>query len=270
MEKYIDYIENTLADEADSTTLYRYKRQLLDQMTARANEITRAGLKDEQVMLDLIRDEFPDLQAGYREFEEQERRKKRTRTRRKAALIGTPCYLLLLTALYLAVSFLTGRWAQTWLMMVGGVFLMLIFYSVFAIKKLCGMRRLFHPIARVLIAVDIMLAATFVFLFCLMLFDLPHVWVVLIAGVIALLAGDAVFAAVTRQKLAVINYLLYIPAVSALLYVILGACGVIPWSPGWMLVLLGVLADILVIAGVMVNNSRYKYKPEVDDVWNEN
>lgn len=270
MEKYIDYIEDALAAEADCDTLYRYKRAVLEQMNDRAGAITRAGLTDGQVMLDLIRDEFPDLQVGYREFEEQERRKKRTHAHRKAALIGTPCYLLLLTALYLAVSFLTGRWAQTWLMMVGGVFLMLIFYSVFAIKKLCGMRRLFHPIARVLIAVDIMLAATFVFLFCLMLFDLPHIWVVLIAGVIALLAGDAVFAVVTRQKLAVINYLLYIPAVSALLYVILGACGVIPWSPGWMLVLLGVLADILVIAGVMVNNSRYKYKPEVDDVWNEN
>lgn len=103
-----------------------------------------------------------------------------------------------------------------------------------------------------------------------MLFDPPHIWTVFIGGVIVLLIADAVFAAVTRQKLAVINYLLYIPAAAALLYVILGAVGAIPWSPGWMIVLLGVLVDLFVIAGVMVNNSRYKYKPEVDDVWNEN
>ena len=114
-----------------------------------------------------------------------------------------------------------------------------------------------------------MLVAVYVFLFCLMLFDPPHIWVVLIGGVIALLIADAVFAAVTRQKLAIINYLIYIPAGSALLYVILGGIHAVPWSPGWMIVLLGVLADILVAAGVMINNSRYIYKQEVEDVWNE-
>lgn len=270
MEKYIDYIEETLAGEADSGTLYRYKRKLIDEMTARANEITHAGLTDEQVMFDLIRDEYPDLHAGYRKFAEAERLKKRAKARRKAALIGVPCYILLLTVLYLGVSFLTGHWAQTWLIMVGCIFLLILFGTGIAIKKLCGMRRIFHPIARVLIAIDIMLVAVYIFLFCLMLFDPPHIWTVIIAGVIALFIADGIFAAVTRQKLAVINYLLYIPAISALLYVILGAVGAIPWSPGWMIILLGVLADILVVAGVLINNSRYKYKPEVDDVWNEN
>lgn len=270
MEKYIDYIEGTLAGESGGDTLYRYKRQVLNQMTDRAREITRAGMKDEQVTFDLIRDEFADLKAGYRQFAEQARLKSRAKARRKMMLIGTPCYILLLVAFYLAVSFLTGHWAQTWLIIVGGIFLLLLFFSAIGIKKLCGMRRIFHPFARLLIAIDVMLVATFVFLFCLMLFDPPHIWTVFIGGVIALLIADAVFAAATRQKLAVINYLLYIPAVAALLYVILGAVGAIPWSPGWTLVLLGVLVDLLVIAGVMVNNSRYKYKPEVDDVWIEN
>ncbi len=270
MEKYIDYIENALAGESGGDTLYRYKRQILDQMTERALEITGAGMKDDQVTFDLIRDEFSDLKAGYLEFAEQSRLKARSKARRKMMLIGAPCYILLLVALYLAISFLTGHWAQTWLIIVGGIFLMLLFFSGIGIKKLCGMRRLFHPFARLLIAIDVMLVATFVFLFCLILFHIPHIWTVLIGGVIALLIADAVFAAATRQKLAVINYLLYIPASSALLYVILGAVGAIPWSPGWMIILLGVLADILVIAGVIINNSRYKYKPEVDDVWNEN
>lgn len=270
MERYIDYIEDTFAGIADNGTLYRYKRKLIDEMTERANEITHAGLTDEQVLFDLIKDEYPDLQAGYREFAEAERLKKRTKARRKTMLIGIPCYILLLVVLYLGISFLTGRWSQTWLMIVGGVFLLVLFCTGIAIKKLCGMRRLFHPIARALLAIDIMLVATFIFLFCLILFDPPHIWTVFIGGVIALLIADAIFAAVTRQKLAIINYLLYIPAIAALLFVILGAVGAIPWSPGWMLVLLGVLVDIFVVIGVLINNSRYKYKPEVDDVWNEN
>lgn len=269
MEKIIDYIEDSLAGIPDDGTLYRYKRKILNEMDERADEITHAGLKDEQVLADLLCDEYGDLKAGFRKFAEEERLKKRARSRRKAILIGTPLYVLLLTAIYLGVSFLIGHWAQTWLIMVGGIFLLILFLSGIGVKKLCGMRRLFHPIARILVAIDVMLVAVFVFLFCLMLFDPPHIWVVIIAGVIALLIADAIFAAVTHQKLAIINYLLYVPAGAALLYVILGGVHAVPWNPGWMIVLLGVLADILIVAGVMINNSRYIYKQEVEDVWNE-
>ena len=86
--------------------------------------------------------------------------------------------------------------------------------------------------------------------------------------IIAMFVSDAVFAAVTRQKLAIINYLLYIPASAAMLYVVLGAQSVVPWTPGWLIVILGVLADLAVMAGVIINNSRYVYKQE-DDEWNE-
>ena len=44
MESFIDYIENTLQGERDDATLYHFKRQLLDKMTERANEITQGGL----------------------------------------------------------------------------------------------------------------------------------------------------------------------------------------------------------------------------------
>lgn len=270
MEEYIRYIEDTLAGMPDDGTLYRYKRKVLDEMTERANEITHAGLKDEKVLADLVEDEFPDLKGGYARFREEERRKQRAKKRRMAMLIGIPAYVLVVTFLYLVISFATGRWAQTWLIMEGGMSLLILFATGLGVCKLCTMRRIFHPIARVLIALDIMLAVTFVFLFCLVLFQPAKIWLVFIGGVIALLAADAIFAAVTRQKLAIINYLLYIPACTALLYVILAALAVIPWSPGWMIILLGVLADIAIIIGVMINNSKYIYRQEVEDVWNEN
>ena len=127
MEKCIDYIEDSLAGIPDDGTLYRYKRKVLEEMDARADEITHAGLKDDQVMTDLLCSEYPDLKSGFQKFAEEDRLKRRARTRRKAILIGTPLYVLLLVALYLAVSFLTGHWAQTWLIIVGGIFLLVLF-----------------------------------------------------------------------------------------------------------------------------------------------
>ena len=66
MQDYVDYIEMTFQGEKDNGTLYRYKRQLLDRMTARAAEITHAGLRDEKVLYDLVISEFPDLPGDYR------------------------------------------------------------------------------------------------------------------------------------------------------------------------------------------------------------
>lgn len=54
MSSYIDYIEDTLQGVPNDGTLYRYKRQVLDQMSERAAEVTHAGLRDEKVLTDQI------------------------------------------------------------------------------------------------------------------------------------------------------------------------------------------------------------------------
>ena len=61
MKNFIDYIETSCADLGSSQSAYRYKKKVLDEMTERANEITRTGLKDEKVLCDIITEEYPDL-----------------------------------------------------------------------------------------------------------------------------------------------------------------------------------------------------------------
>ena len=65
MKDFIEYIESSCSGIADTPTLYRYKKKILDEITERANEITHSGLKDEAVLCDLIKDEYPDLQEPY-------------------------------------------------------------------------------------------------------------------------------------------------------------------------------------------------------------
>lgn len=241
MKDFIDYIENSCKGLPDSPTLYRYKKKMLDLATERANEITHSGLSDDKVLLDLIKDEFPDIKDGFSAFAEEEKATNRAKLMRKLIAIGSTAFVLLLFIVYFAVSFSAGRWDITWLMIVGGFSALIIYLLSFAIKRLCKMKKIFQPIARLLTALCIMLATVFAFLFCLMVVPMSKPWTIVLGGVIGLFIADGVFAAVTKQKLAFINYFLYIPASAALLYVILGAYEVVPWSPGWIIVIGGVL-----------------------------
>ena len=89
----------------------------------------------------------------------------------------------------------------------------------------------------------------------------------MIGGIAAMFAADSLYIAVTRQKLAVIFYLAYIPAFFSLLYVIFGAAGLLPWSPGWVIIPLSLLLDVVVIAVLLIYNK--KISREVARHWNE-
>lgn len=269
MKDFVEYIESSCAGIADTPVLYRFKRKLLDEITERANEVTASGLSDDNVVYDLIKDEHPDLKAEYAKFAEEYRLKKRASFMRKVIAIGTVLFAVVMFLLYFTLSFSTGRWDLTWLIIVGGVFAIVIFLLSFLIKRLCRMKRIFHPIARMLVAGSIMLVTVFAFLTALVVFDMELAWTIIPAGIIVMFVSDGIFARITRQKLRIINYFIYIPAAAAMLYVILGAHLVVSWNRGWLLVILGVAVDIAIMLGVAINNSRYIYKQEDDDEWND-
>ena len=270
MNSYIDYIEDTLQGIPDDGTLYRYKRQVLDQMSERAAEVTHAGLRDEKVLTDLIISEFPNLKDGFENFCAADRKEKHKKLVNKIMLFGTPALALLLLVLYLAVSFLTDAWSRTWLIFADGFLCWAVFLLGVGVARVTQMRRIFHPIARVLLALAVMCVDTAIFLLVLMFTGFLQAWVIFPAGVVGILLADAVYAHVTHQKLRIINYLVYIPIAAPMLYVVLGGLRVIPWDPGWIIILLGVAIDVILLIATMVNNSKYKYKPEVEQAWNEN
>lgn len=272
MEKnYIDYIEGALQNAPDKNgTLYRYKRRVLDQMTARAAEVTHAGLRDDKVLTDLLISEFPDLSGGYARFCAEDQKERHKKLVNKVMLFGTPALAILLLVLFLAVSFLTDAWRLTWLIFADGFLLWAVFLLGVGVARLTAMRRLMHPIARLLLALAVMCADTAVFLLVLMFTGLSAAWVIFPAGVVGILLADAVYAQATRQKLRIINYLVYIPVAATMLYVVLGGLHLLPWSPGWLLVPLAVLVDLILVIAAVSNNAKYKYDPEVEQAWNGN
>ena len=268
MESYIRYIENALSGAPDDPVLFRFKKGILDEMTARANALTATGLHDEQVLSDLVISEHPDLRGEYNTYAAAANKKRRKAAFLKWNIIGSVLYVLALVTVYLTVSFLTRDWAHTWLIMEGGMSLWLGYLLVLGIKKCTAMRRAFHPIARVLLALLIMLISVFVFLFCLAVLHLAKSWLVFIAAVALLFLADGIYAAATHQKMAIINWLIYVPAMAPMIYILLCATGVLPWSPGWLIMPGSVLVDIVLVIAALIHNSKYVYKQEVAEPWN--
>lgn len=263
MNNLIEYIETSCENLGDNQSAYRYKKKILDDMTERYNEITHAGLKDEKVITDLIADEFCDLEADFAKYEKKKRRAKLLKI---GLPVGGLCFLILILVAYFTVSAVTDAWSKTWLIIVGGVFAMIIFYLSLAIVKLCSMRRVFHPIARVLIVGSTVLLAVFMFLFFLMMIPELLAWPILPGGVIVALLADLAFAFATKQKLRTISLFVYMPAVSTMLYIILSAYNVVSWGGGWPIILLGLFADLVYIFYVVISNAKYfMYKQEVEE-----
>lgn len=266
MKSFVDYIETSCSVLENNRSTYMYKKRILERMVARSQELKKAGMKDEKVILDMLADEIGNLEEGYQQFIADEKRKRRTKLMKIGFPVGGLVTLLITLVTYFIVSDITGAWSKTWLIIVGAVFAMTIFYLSFAIRKLCTMRRIFHPIARVLIAGCVMLVTVFVFLFCLMMFPQLTTWPIVIAGVGLMLIADAIFAFVTKQKFRTISLLVYMPAIAAFIYIIFAAYHIVTWSGGWMIVLLGVVADIVYIISTIMSNMKYfMYRQEVEE-----
>ena len=267
MNSFIDYIETSCEKLKDNRMTYLYKKKLLDRMTQRANEITAAGLKDEKVLTDLIAGEFGDLYANYPAFEKEEKKRILNKKLKVIFPVGGLIYLVLMFITYFAVSDSTGEWDKTWLIIVGGIFAMIIFFSSFGINKLCHMRRVFHPIARVLTAGCVMLFTVFIFLFLLMMLPEDTVlWPILPGGIALAFCNDLVFAYTTKQKFRTISFFVYMPAIATMIYIILSAYGITTWAGGWPIILLGLVVDLGYIISIVMSNMKYfMYKQEVDE-----
>ena len=267
MENFADYIDGCFEQKTDSEDMYRYKKELLNNMIDTANSLQRSGLKDEKVIFDLTLSQYPEPVEGFREYEKKLEIKRRSKRRHYLNSVLSLAYVLLLTVVYLTYSFLSKNWLHSWLIMEGGVTALIIYHfmrlTVFASKKR------FYPISRLLVAFSVMLTAVFAFLVCRTALYIMNSYLIFLGAIGIMFIGDAVFSAVTHQKFAIINYLLYIPAVAAMIYVILGILGAVSWNPGWLIMVASVILDIIVMVIAVVRNKSFKVG-EVEDQWKGN
>ena len=267
MEQYINYLNEALPEHGDSV-LYKFKRKTLEDMTARAGEIASRGISNRKVIDDLVISEHSDLAAEFKEFSGKELSKYKTRRNIILNLVGSAIYLLLVVVAFLGVSFVTQRWDMTWAIVVDGVLLWVVYLLSLGVNKFASMKKIFHIFARMFLAGGVIVFFVAIFIGVVALTDIPRSWVLIFFGLIAMLVCDGAFAVLAKHKLAIITWLMYLPAISAFLYIIIGALGILKWSEGWIIIPLSLVIDLIIIFISIAKNS--KEKMEVADVWSEN
>ncbi len=259
MSGYINYVNSSLADVEESKSLYLFKQKIIGEMTKRANELIEKGVKDDNVITNIIISEYPDLKAGYWQEIATSNNKKKKIKYTKVGFLGVVGYILALVFVFLAVSFITSAWQKTWLIIVAGLLIpagLLMIASAFKGKK-GGI------IQRAGIFFGVMLIVTVIFLLLLIVFGITKSWILFLLGIVAALIVDAGYTTACKEKVTYGTYILYLPVVAALIYVVGGIAGFIPWHPGWMLIVGSVIVDIVILIYKVMTSK----KPEEEDLW---
>lgn len=270
MKKITEYIEKAFADIPDSKAAYNFKQKLFDEVTDRANEITHAGISDENVIADLIISEHPDIKGEYNAVVREIRAKKRKKNKMIFRVVGSVLYFLVTLFAFLAVSIITKDWAHTWVFMVSAVLIYISYILFLVIGLLTRRRSMFHPLSRILLAVNVFIYAVVIFLCLAVAFHVTRPWLVFLFAVIAMMAADGIYAEKAAERFAIFFHLLYIVPSAAMIYVILSILGVIPWHPGWLIIpgSLIIVAIVILIRIYKHNKDKELEETEADSEWN--
>ncbi len=263
MKNYPDFIENQMKNHPNNELTFSYKKSVLEAMEKRSALLQKRGLDDENVIIDLVCSENMNIEQGYFDFLAKEKDKKRIKNLPRN--IGI--YMIVLILAFLSIGFTTSVWHPTWLLIEGGVTFMVIYLLVFLTAHLTDTP--LFPLARLCVAGSVMMLAQFIFLVIRIPFGVENAYLLFPAAVALMLIADGILASLTKQKFAFLSWLLYIPAVTGLLYVLLGITGFIPWHPGWWMMVAAVAADIFLVVGTVLYKGRYSIKQELENIWKE-
>ena len=285
MKDFIEYIEKSCESLPDNHTAYLYKKEILDEMIDRANEVTHSGLKDEKVLADLMADEYPNLEGNYYAWAKEYKKKQHAKIMRLASVVGCVLTFFISLILFFVIGenatftyygynddvlglHTVSAYRNAWLIILGAIFGIIIFCLGFGIKRICKMRRVFHPIARAMIVLCVTIIMVFAFLCALMLSTNPletKMWPIVIAGIILALVADICFAFATKQKFRTITTMIYMPIISTMVFVILNAYGLVG-SFGGLVIISGLIVDVIYALILVASNAKYFiYKQEDDE-----
>lgn len=267
MNSLSNYIELNLSGIKSTDALYEYKSNILSKMHERANELQSRGLSDTNVINDLILEEYPDLKSDFFAMQKNLSNKNKTRSTLFSALSLGILYILSLTVLFLSYSFITNNWAKSWLIMVGGVFLLIL--TIFFIAAKRAAKKRMYKTARSFTAAFISILTVFSFLYSQIILEINKSYLIFIVAVALAISADILLAHITKQKFAIINFLLGFPAISALSYVALALFGLVSWHPYWLIIVNAVIVDFVIISVLLLRNSK-KYELEENIIWQEN
>ncbi len=264
MKKYTDYcehIERTMSPYSNEKVNFVFKRNILDDMKFRTNEVMKRGLKDEKVAHDLILDEYNSARIlrDYKRYLQDLKEKKQIKL---TPIIAVAC-ILFSVLVFLVIGFITDIWHPTWLIIEGTAtagIMALMLTAVTILRR----HKMLYALMRALVAGSVMVGTQFLFLFIRIVFDNEKAYLIFLFALAMMFIGDLILATVTKQRLVFVNYLITIPLVFIFAFVIFGLITGL-WKIGRILIIIGFVLDIGVIAQLAIKNKKLAYNPEEEE-----
>jgi magnesium-transporting ATPase (P-type) len=147
---------------------------------------------------------------------------------------------------YLAVSFASGRWDASWLIILGGVVVSVIVYGGFLIAKFSKQGK--HLVPRLSLAISIILAFVLIFLCLITLIEVQKVWILFLIMAIAITGADTVYSYWVNAKDRLVSLVIFILIAFCLEYVVLALVELLSWHPYWIIPVVGVIIAIVIVA----------------------
>lgn len=253
------YLEGAFKQIAPTKAAMEYRKQLLQQLLDRAQELNIRGIEDADLIFKTAVDELGNMADNLEEFENRERRKGELKHKLSTGTIVAIAVIALIALVYVVVGAATGKWHPTWLLLLGGVFASAILLMFFAGLKLLRKRKIL-PV-RILIAASEILISVFVFLLLQLVFHVDDCWLIFLAMVALLFGTDTAVAFLANSKGRWIELPIFIEVFGVMLYVILGIELHI-WHPGWLLCLMGVGFALVEFVAFILSRAHAKNKRE--------
>lgn len=268
MREFIEYLDGAMPDQKGNRMIFEFKRDLLTKMNERYLEIANRGVDNKKAFCDLIISEHTDLDKEYNEYCISRTAESRRKRRLIANTVGSIAFIALLIISYLAVSFITQDWAHTWVMVVDGILLWVTYLLTIGMLGISKLKRIYWIFARILLAIAVVVFSVAVFIFCMAIVHVTSAWTIVIGGIIAMFVADLIYISVTKHKLAIVNYLIYIPVIFAMLFIIVCDLGLLAWNVGWWLIVAGVGVDFIIVIGELMESKHFE--KEMKKNWQEN
>jgi len=248
MKDYTEFIDLELSDFNDPAyeeSLERFKTKRKTAMRDREVVLRKRGLSDAQVIYDLIISENKDIRHEF--VEEQKKALEDSIEKRlfRMKILLSVVYFIFAGITYFAVSFTTGSWGLSWLIIVASI----IFYIDFLLvmpKTLHykGERTIKFSYA---VSIAVMLIALLIWLILeIQTHGDTHIsWVVLTATLSIITFFDSFVPRLAKEKYAEYHTYLCAPLTCVFVYVTLGLLGLLEWHIGWLLVFFGIAISLL-------------------------
>lgn len=258
MKNISKYINEQLSLVQQDKILYDFKKKIIAETTERVNALVKSGLTDMKTVEAIVLSEHPDVMLEYTRYRESITAKRKKGYNRKIRVIINVVSVLVITVLYLCVSFYTSKWSKTWLVFEGGFTILICAQLLLKVKSQLQREKPNLTAARILLAAAIMLISVFAFLTGLIAFSAAKSYMLIIMSIPVILIIDAIVACSFKKKLSAVSASVYLLLIAVLAYVVLSLLSIISWHPGWLIILFSVIADaiILLISYMKKNNSK--------------